>query len=64
MFSILKVQKKLNQGFLELNNDFSEIKVEKVVKNNTNYLEWKKPDISTIYKNANVVFEIQLSTTF
>lgn len=56
--------KNLIKGFLELNNDFSEIKVEKVVKSNTNYLEWKKPDISTIYKNANVVFEIQLSTTF
>ncbi|WP_026714460.1 DUF6035 family protein [Flavobacterium daejeonense] len=56
--------KNLIKEFLELNNDFSEIKVEKVVKSNTNYLEWKKPDISAIYKNANVVFEIQLSTTF
>ena len=26
--------------------------------------EWKKPDISASYKNINIVFEIQLSTTF
>lgn len=56
--------KNLIKEYLELNNDFSEIKVEKVVKSNTNYLEWKKPDISAIYKNVNLVFEIQLSTTF
>lgn len=56
--------KNLIKQFLELNDDFSGIKVEKVVKSNTNYLEWKKPDISAIYKNVNVVFEIQLSTTF
>lgn len=56
--------KNLIKQFIELNNDFSNIKIEKVVKNNTNYLEWKKPDISAIYKKVKVVFEIQLSTTF
>ena len=50
--------------FIESNNEFSNIKVEKVLKSNTNYLEWKKPDISASYKNINIVFEIQLSTTF
>lgn len=49
---------------IELNKDFSDIKVEKVVKSNTNYLEWKRPDISAKYKSLNIVFEIQLSTTF
>ncbi|WP_412464089.1 DUF6035 family protein [Flavobacterium mekongense] len=56
--------KNLIKQFIELNNDFSNIKVEKVVKSNTNYLEWKKPDISATYKKVEVVFEIQLSTTF
>lgn len=56
--------KNLIKQFIELNNDFSDIKVENVVKSNTNYLEWKKPDISASYKSINVVFEIQLSTTF
>lgn len=56
--------KKLIKEFIESNNEFLNIKVEKVLKSNTNYLEWKKPDISASYKNINIVFEIQLSTTF
>lgn len=56
--------KNLIKQFIELNNDFSNVRVEKVVKSNTNYLEWKKPDISVTYKKVKVVFEIQLSTTF
>ncbi|AWM14649.1 hypothetical protein DI487_12815 [Flavobacterium sediminis] len=56
--------KHLIKNILELNKDFSNILVEKVVKCNSNYLEWKKPDIKTNYKNVEVVFEIQLSTTF
>jgi len=56
--------KKILEEILELNNDFSNIHVEKVVKSNTNYLEWKRPDISATYKNVDIVFEIQLSTTF
>lgn len=56
--------KNLIKQFIESNSDFSNIRVEKVVKSNSNYLEWKKPDISATYKNLKVVFEIQLSTTF
>lgn len=56
--------KQLIKEFIESNNDFSNIKVEKVLKSNINYLEWKKPDISATYRDINVVFEIQLSTTF
>jgi competence CoiA-like predicted nuclease len=56
--------KHLIKQFITFNNDFSNIKDEVVVKSNTNYLEWKRPDISAIYKNDKVVFEIQLSTTF
>ncbi|KIX22078.1 hypothetical protein SY27_05270 [Flavobacterium sp. 316] len=56
--------KNLIKEFIESNSHFSNIKVEKVLKSNTNYLEWKKPDISASYKKINIVFEIQLSTTF
>jgi Family of unknown function (DUF6035) len=56
--------KNLIKQYIKLNNDFSNIKVEKVVKSISNYLEWKKPDISATYKKVEVVFEIQLSTTF
>lgn len=56
--------KNLIKKFIESNDDFSDIKVEKVLKSNSNYLEWKKPDISAKYGNVKVVFEIQLSTTF
>lgn len=56
--------KNLIKKLIELNNDFSNVHVEKVVKSNSNYLEWKRPDIKATYKNVDVVFEIQLSTTF
>ena len=56
--------KNLIKKLIELNNDFSNVVIEKVVKSNSNYLEWKRPDIKVIYKNVEVVFEIQLSTTF
>ena len=56
--------KNLIKELIELNNDFSNVHVEKVVKSNSNYLEWKRPDIKATYKNVDVVFEIQLSTTF
>ncbi len=56
--------KHLIKKFIKLNNSFSNIQVEKVLKSNLNYLEWKKPDISANYKKIKIVFEIQLSTTF
>ncbi len=56
--------KNLIKKLIEFNKDFSNIHIEKVVKSNSNYLEWKRPDIKAIYKKVEVVFEIQLSTTF
>ncbi|MFK7058699.1 DUF6035 family protein [Flavobacterium oreochromis] len=56
--------KNLIKKLIELNKDFSSIEIEKVFKSNSNYLEWKRPDIKAIYKKVEVVFEIQLSTTF
>jgi len=51
--------------FLTMDSDFSEVKEEKVIKSlNSDSNKWKKPDISSKYKEKMVVFEIQLSTTF
>lgn len=50
-----------------LNQDirFTKIKKEKTVKSNGLFKTWKRPDVSaTFNKDLNIVFEIQLSTTF
>lgn len=44
--------------------EIDEVKIEKVYKNIAISKEWKKPDVSAIFKNKSVVFELQLSTTF
>lgn len=49
---------------LRLDNRFSDIAVEKVVKGSGWSRSWKKPDISAKFNGKPVVFEIQLSTTF
>lgn len=46
------------------NKGISLVEVEKINRNVRNYFEWKKPDITSIFFNKNLVFEIQLSTTF
>jgi len=52
-------------NFLSKNKDFSEVKEEKVIlSTDSNSKTWKKPDVSSKYKNTKVVFEIQLSTTY
>lgn len=56
--------KNLIYQFLSVNKDFSNIHQEKVKKDNKDYLSWRKPDVSAKYKNTDIVFEIQLSTTF
>ncbi|MGL5235418.1 MAG: DUF6035 family protein [Empedobacter falsenii] len=60
--------KNLIATFLELNkrlnNGISEVKIEEIQRSELNYKSWKKPDISSIYINKKLVFEIQLSTTF
>lgn len=60
--------KELIAQFLEFNRTtkkgISFIEVEKIQKDNRNYLEWKKPDITSKYYDKKIVFEIQLSTTF
>ena len=43
---------------------FSDIKIEKTFKSEGLSKEWKKPDVSAVFNNDKLVFEIQLSTTF
>jgi competence CoiA-like predicted nuclease len=47
---------------LNKDNRFSDIRVEKRIKGASK--KWRKPDVSAVYKNKRIVFEIQLSTTF
>ena len=60
--------KKLIASFLELNKstkgEISRCDLEKVIKGNRDFLEWRKPDITSLFKDKTLVFEIQLSTTF
>lgn len=44
--------------------EISFAKPEMVNKSERNYLEWKKPDITSVFKEKKLVFEIQLATTF
>lgn len=54
--------------FLEFNKienkGISSVEVEKISRDNRNYLEWKRPDVTSIFNDKKLVFEIQLSTTF
>jgi len=60
--------KRLIASFLELNKstkgEISHCDLEKVIKGNRDFLEWRKPDITSLFKDKTLVFEIQLSTTF
>lgn len=60
--------KNLIYDFLCLNKntkgEISFAKLEMVNKSERNYLQWKKPDITSIFKEKKLVFEIQLATTF
>lgn len=60
--------KKLIYDFLCLNKntkgEISFAQQEMVNKSERNYLEWKKPDITSVFKEKKLVFEIQLATTF
>lgn len=60
--------KELIYDFLCLNKenkgDVSFAKKEMVNKSERDYLKWKKPDVTSIFKDKKLVFEIQLATTF
>ena len=48
----------------ENNRGITNVEVEKVHKSKLDYKKWKKPDITSIFKNKSLVFEVQLATTF
>ncbi len=60
--------KQLIYDFLCLNKEnrgeVSFSKQEMVNKSERDYLKWKKPDVTSIFKDKKLVFEIQLATTF
>lgn len=60
--------KQLIYNFLCLNKDnkgeVSFAQPEMVNKSERDYLKWKKPDVTSIFKDKKLVFEIQLATTF
>jgi len=57
--------KKHISTMLLMDTNFSDVKEEKVIKSlDTQSSSWRKPDISSKYKEKMVVFEIQLSTTY
>jgi competence CoiA-like predicted nuclease len=63
----LTLKNKIAQYLIQNKNSKLEIKnvlIEKVQKDKRIPRTWKKPDVSAVYKNLNVVFELQLSTTF
>ncbi|CAG1021429.1 hypothetical protein DOJK_00978 [Patescibacteria group bacterium] len=49
---------------IKLDNRFSNVKTDEVYKGTGLLKEWKKPDVSGKFNNTDIVFEIQLSTTF
>ncbi|WP_421497844.1 DUF6035 family protein [Flavobacterium columnare] len=60
--------KQLIYDFLCLNKEskgeVSFAQQEMVNKSERDYLKWKKPDVTSIFKDKKLVFEIQLATTF
>lgn len=50
--------------FLELTNGVSDVRTENTVKGNHPILRWRRPDVIANYRGQEVVFELQLSTTF
>lgn len=45
-------------------NGIENVEIEKVFKDRAIPSDWKRPDVTTIYYGRNLVFELQLSTTF
>ena len=50
--------------YLETTKGVSEVQLERTFKGNHPILRWRRPDVYAKYKGQDVVFELQLSTTF
>ena len=53
----LKTEESKNKGFCNVD-------IEKRINSKIPYLNWRRPDVVAEYKGKNIVFELQLSTTF
>lgn len=50
--------------YLEMTNGVTDVRTENTVKGNHPILRWRRPDVIANYRGQDVVFELQLSTTF
>jgi predicted RNA-binding protein with RPS1 domain len=50
--------------FIETTPDVTHVEIEKRITSDVPYLYWRKPDVFAEYNGKNIVFELQLSTTF
>lgn len=51
-------------GPTSINKGISDVEVEKRIKSKLPYLSWRRPDVVARFREMNIVFELQLSTTF
>lgn len=47
-----------------IDKGISEVEVEKRIKSTLPYMNWRRPDVVARFREMNIVFELQLSTTF
>ena len=50
--------------YLEMTNGVTNVRTENTIKGNHPILRWRRPDVIADYREQEVVFELQLSTTF
>lgn len=50
--------------YLELTNGVTDVRTENTIKGNHPILRWRRPDVIANYRGQEIVFELQLSTTF
>lgn len=50
--------------YLEMTNGVTDVRTENTIKGNHPILRWRRPDVIANYRGQEVVFELQLSTTF
>ena len=49
---------------MKTDGNISDVQIEKRINSQLPYMRWRRPDVQAIYKQYNLVFELQLSTTF
>ena len=52
------------KGHASQNKGVTDVFMEKRVNSDLPFMNWRKPDVMAIYNDLNIVFELQLSTTF